>query len=150
MANQSIRAAFERLWQHVTVALGSKADKSEIPKAFSNIKVGSTTIAADTTTDTLELVAGSNITLTPNATNDKITITATGSGTSSTDTNYYHTPSATSGIKIATGTGVNDMYVPTGTSATTVAVGNHTHSDYATTTYVNETLGEIESVLAAL
>ena len=149
MANQSIRAAFERLWQHVTVALGSKADKSEIPKAFSNIKVGSTTIAADTTTDTLELVAGSNITITPNATNDKITIAATG-GTSSTDTNYYHTPSFTSGIKIATGTEVDDMYVPTGTTSTTVAAGNHTHSDYATTTYVNETLGEIESVLAAL
>lgn len=45
--------------------------------AFSNVKVGSTTIAADTTTDTLELVAGSNITITPDATNDKITIAAT-------------------------------------------------------------------------
>lgn len=41
--------------------------------AFSNIKVGSTTIQADSTTDTFELV-GSNITLTPDATNDKITI----------------------------------------------------------------------------
>lgn len=51
--------------------------------AFSNIKVGSTTIAADTKTDTLELVAGSNITLTPDATNDKITIAAT-------DTVYTH------------------------------------------------------------
>jgi hypothetical protein len=45
--------------------------------AFSNVKVGDTTIAADTTTDTLTLVAGSNITLTPDATNDKITIAAT-------------------------------------------------------------------------
>jgi len=45
--------------------------------AFSNVKVGSTTIAADTTTDTLELVAGSNVTLTPDATNDKVTIAAT-------------------------------------------------------------------------
>ena len=45
--------------------------------AFSNVTVGSTTIAADTTTDTLTLVAGSNITLTPDATNDKITIAAT-------------------------------------------------------------------------
>lgn len=41
--------------------------------AFSNIKVGNTTIAADTKTDTLELVAGSKITLTPNTTNDKVT-----------------------------------------------------------------------------
>ena len=45
--------------------------------AFSNILVGSTTIAADGKTDTLELAAGSNITLTPDATNDKVTIAAT-------------------------------------------------------------------------
>ena len=48
--------------------------------AFSNVKVGSTTIQADSKTDTLELVAGTNITLTPDATNDKITIDATGGG----------------------------------------------------------------------
>jgi len=40
------------------------------------------------------------------------------------DTNYYHTPSYSSGLKIGTGTGVNDLYVPTGTSATSVCVGN--------------------------
>lgn len=42
--------------------------------AFSNVKVGSTTIVADAKTDTLELVAGSNVALTPDATNDKVTI----------------------------------------------------------------------------
>ena len=36
--------------------------------AFSNIAVGSTTIAADSVTDTLTLVAGSNVTITPDAT----------------------------------------------------------------------------------
>lgn len=45
--------------------------------AFSNVKVGTTTVAADAKTDTLELVAGSNVTITPDATNDKITIEAT-------------------------------------------------------------------------
>lgn len=45
--------------------------------AFSNVKVGSTTISADVKTDTLELVAGSNVTLTPDATNDKVTIAVT-------------------------------------------------------------------------
>ncbi len=45
--------------------------------AFSNVKVGSTTVAADGKTDTLELEAGSNVTLTPDATNDKVTIAAT-------------------------------------------------------------------------
>lgn len=53
----------------------TNAEKNQ--NAFSNVKIGSTTIAADTTTDTLELVAGSNITLTPDATNDKITIAST-------------------------------------------------------------------------
>lgn len=45
--------------------------------AFSNVKVGSSTVAADQAEDTLELVAGSNITLTPDTTNDKVTIAAT-------------------------------------------------------------------------
>ena len=58
--------------------LNSIASGAEVNQnAFSNVKVGSTTIAADGKTDTLELVAGSNVTLTPDATNDKVTIAAT-------------------------------------------------------------------------
>lgn len=49
--------------------------------AFSNVKIGSSTISADSKTDTLELAAGSNITLTPDAVNDKITIAVNGLGT---------------------------------------------------------------------
>ena len=45
--------------------------------AFSKVTVGSTTITADSKADILTLVAGANITLTPDATNDKITIAAT-------------------------------------------------------------------------
>ena len=52
------------------IASGAEVNQN----AFSNVKVGSTTVAADSKTDTLELVAGSNITLTPDATNDKVTI----------------------------------------------------------------------------
>ena len=52
--------------------------------AFSNVKVGSTTIAADSATDTIELIAGSNITLTPDATNDTVTIASSGGGSSTT------------------------------------------------------------------
>lgn len=55
------------------VATGAEVNQN----AFSNVKVGSTTVAADAKTDTLELAAGSNITLTPDATNDKVTIAAT-------------------------------------------------------------------------
>ena len=55
------------------IAAGAEVNQN----AFSNVKVGSTTIEADAKTDTLELVAGSNVTLTPDATNDKVTIAAT-------------------------------------------------------------------------
>lgn len=60
------------------MALNNVANGAEVNQnAFSNVKVGSTTIAADSKTDTLELVAGANVTLTPDATNDKLTIAAT-------------------------------------------------------------------------
>ena len=59
----------------------SNAEKNQ--NAFSNVVVGTTTIAADSATDTLTLIAGSNVTLTPNADNDGITIAAT-------DTVYIH------------------------------------------------------------
>jgi hypothetical protein len=51
------------------VATGAEVNQN----AFSNVKVGNSTVAADAKTDTLEL-AGSNVTLTPDTTNDKITI----------------------------------------------------------------------------
>ena len=55
------------------IASGAEVNQN----AFSNVKVGSSTIQADGKTDTLELAAGSNITLTPDTTNDKVTIAAT-------------------------------------------------------------------------
>ena len=54
------------------IAAGAEVNQN----AFSNVKVGSTTVTADGKTDTLELAAGSNVTLTPDATNDKVTIAA--------------------------------------------------------------------------
>lgn len=55
------------------IAAGAEVNQN----AFSNVKVGTTTVAADGKTDTLELAAGSNVTLTPDATNDKVTIAVT-------------------------------------------------------------------------
>ena len=57
------------------------SDAQKNQNAFSNVKVGSTTIAADTTTDTLTL-EGSNVTITPDATNDKVTIAVADATTS--------------------------------------------------------------------
>lgn len=55
------------------IASGAQVNQN----AFSNITDGTTTIAADSTTDTLTLTAGSNISLALDATNDKVTISAT-------------------------------------------------------------------------
>lgn len=72
------------------IATGAEVNQN----AFSNVKVGSTTVAADSKTDTLELVAGSNVTLTPDATNDKVTIAAT-------DTTYSNATTSTAGLMSA-------------------------------------------------
>ena len=72
------------------IASGAQVNQN----AFANVKVGSTTVAADSTTDTLELVAGSNVTLTPDATNDKVTIAAT-------DTTYSNATTSAAGLMSA-------------------------------------------------
>lgn len=55
------------------------SEKAEVNQnAFTKVKVGSTTFSADSKTDTLEFVAGKNVTITPDATNDKLTISAEG------------------------------------------------------------------------
>ena len=72
------------------IATGAEVNQN----AFSNIVVGSTTVAADSKTDTLTFVAGTNVTLTPDATNDKITI-------ASKDTVYTH-PSYTARTGVPT------------------------------------------------
>ena len=54
------------------IAAGAQVNQ----KAFSQFTVGTTDIKADTTTDALTFVAGENVTLTPDATNDRITIAA--------------------------------------------------------------------------
>ena len=55
--------------------------KKNIPYGFTTIKVGSTSITPDKQNDTLEIVAGTNITITSDATNDKVTIAAADAAT---------------------------------------------------------------------
>lgn len=73
------------------IAAGAEVNQN----AFSNVKVGSTTVAADSKTDTVEFVAGSNVTITPDATNDKITIAAT-------DTTYSAATQSAAGLMSST------------------------------------------------
>ncbi len=65
---------FTKLYKDKLDGIAASAEVNQ--NAFSNVVVGSTTIAADSKTDTLTLVAGSNVTLTPDASGDKITIAA--------------------------------------------------------------------------
>lgn len=55
------------------IATGAEVNQN----AFSNITVGSTTIEADSSTDTLQLVAGNAVTLTADDTNDRVIIAST-------------------------------------------------------------------------
>lgn len=58
--------------------LGNIAAGAEVNQnAFSNVKVGSTTVTADSKTDTLTLEAGGDVTLTPDTSGDKVTISVT-------------------------------------------------------------------------
>lgn len=54
------------------VSYGAEANQN----AFSSVKVGNTTLTATAKTDTLELVAGSNVTITPDEQNKTVTIEA--------------------------------------------------------------------------
>lgn len=94
------------------IAAGAEVNQN----AFSKVVIGTTNIEADSKTDTLTLVAGSNVTLTPDATNDKITIAAT---------NTTYTPASSAPGKVASASAV-------GTS-TKYARQDHTHGiDLAT------------------
>ena len=103
--------------------------------AFSNVKVGSTTVSADSKTDTLELVAGTNVTLTPDAANDKITITTndTKNTAGSTDTSSkIFLVGATSQAANPQTYSHNTAYVGTDgclySNNTKVSVNGHTHN----------------------
>ena len=61
-------------------AAGSGGDTNQ--NAYSNVAVsGQDTVAADSTTDTLNIAAGSNVTITTNASNDTVTIASTDTNT---------------------------------------------------------------------
>lgn len=98
--------------------------------AFSNIVVGSTTVAADTATDTLTLV-GSNVTLTPDATNDKVTIGITKANVTSALGYTPPTTNTTYTSKNAVSGGTDVSLVTTGEKYNWNAAKTHADSDHA-------------------
>jgi hypothetical protein len=89
------------------------ANSATATSSFSNISVaGQSTVVADNATDTLTLVAGTNVSITTNATNDSITINSGYDQSLNTaDDVIFNT--VTAGQLISSGTGV-----PTYTSST--------------------------------
>ena len=77
------------------IASGAEVNQN----AFANVKVGSTTIQSDAKQDTLELVAGTNISLVGDANSDKVTIGVTGTVAKATTANKVNN-TATNGSAI--------------------------------------------------
>lgn len=80
------------------IASGAEVNQN----AFANVKVGTTTIQADAKQDTLTLAAGTNIALTPDGNNDKVTIGVTGK--------------VASASKADSATNANNLIISSGTS----------------------------------
>ena len=106
------------------IASGAEVNQN----AFSNIKIGNTTIVADGKTDTVELAAGNNITLTPDATNDKITISATDTNTTYTfkgGTNQFTvTPSNGTAQTVSVTPSIANNVTGSDLTANTIILGN--------------------------
>ena len=66
----TLGGAFSALDEAVKNAIAGGGEVNQ--NAFSNVVVGSTTVEADSKTDSLELVAGENVTITPDASKDQI------------------------------------------------------------------------------
>jgi hypothetical protein len=89
---------------------GTIALTSDLPNTFSTIAVsGQSNVVADSTTDTLTLVAGTNVTITTNAGTDTITIAASGGGGGGGGWTFIG--SATVGTAITTGLTGYDTFV---------------------------------------
>ena len=129
--------------------------------AFSNVTVGSTTIAADTTTDTLTMEAGTGISVSADVTNDKVTITNSGvrsittgssNGTISVNTNGTSADVAVTGLGSAAYT-ASTAYDAAG-SADTALASAKTYTDGKIDAIVGEgasetldTIGEISAAI---
>ena len=136
----------------------NEIDNKFSQNAFSKVTVGSKTVAADSKADTLTLVAGSNVTLTPDATNDKITIAATDTKYSSkaavsggTDVSLVTTGEKATWNAKTSNTGTITQVKANGTSIATSGVANipaASTSTYGVTKLTSDLTGNSESLAA--
>ena len=97
------------------IAAGAEVNQN----AFSNVKVGSATIAADSKTDTLEIEGGGATTVTADATNDKLVISSTDH--SVTDVGHHYSPAEDSSSQIDA-SGGSASQLPTASTGALVQV----------------------------
>lgn len=119
------------------IATGAEVNQN----AFSNVVVGTTTISADSKTDSLTL-AGSNVTLTPDATNDKLTIGITKENVTTALGYTPPTTNTTYGVATSSALGL----VKSGTDITIDSSGNVSVNDDSH----NHTIANVDGLQTAL
>lgn len=130
-----------------------KLDKIQVSaevnqNAFSSIKVGASTISADNKTDTFELVAGNNISLTPNTTSDKITISLSGIISNATNADKATQDSrgqniADTYIKNITGNNTNKLTITKGNNVESSLIINNVANANVATKANQDSTGQI-------
>ena len=101
------------------IAWGAEVNQN----TFSNVAVGAITLQADNKTDTLTLAAGANIAITPDATNDKVTIAVTGTVPAAENASHaVNATNATNATNAVSAAAVNAT-VPTGQTKDLVSAG---------------------------
>lgn len=114
---------------------------------FSKVKVDKTTIEADNTTDTLTLIAGDNIIITPNATNDSITIAASGVSVSVIDD--LTSESATDALSANQGRALNEKIAAINTNLGNLGGGDMLKSEYASQAESQKKHGWVDNAINA-
>lgn len=138
--DESLATLVSEIKAYTDDAVSKKADSSHKhdayvnQNAFSNIKVGSTTVAADTATDTVTF-AGSNVTITPDATNDKITFkVADATADTKGVVQLVDSTNNTATDKAASANAVNKAYTLAGTANNTANSAKTTAESKSTVT----------------
>lgn len=145
------------LWAQILAKLSGKADSNHThsnyanQNTFSNVKVGSITVAADSTQDTLEIAAGAGVTVTGDASNDKVTI---GLGTSGATAGTYKSVTVDAYGRVTSGTnpttlsgyGITDAKIANGV----ITLGSNTITPITQTTMSTAISNAVSNAIASV